>query len=190
MWCLYTSGMTTFQWAQLSLQAISAIGVIVALSLTIRQIRLLRASYVDLHDWNRRKAAQDATHEWKEYAADSVALEDKFHFRQLDGVVELAVLTNTFKEDLKLRASLHRILNYFEAIANGVRNGVFDESVIHDAFCAVFDLHIHRFGQYIKHRRASGATIWIEFDELNQKWVKKDQERPRRSNTGIANSKS
>jgi hypothetical protein len=177
--------MSNVQLAQLVVQCVSALMVLLGLLFTSRQLRLLRKTYVDLHDWNRRKAAQDASHEWQGYADDAVLLENTFHFREKQGVVDLAALLATFSTDTKAQASLHRILNYFEAIANGTRNGVFDEPIIRDAFCGVFDLHAQRFGAYIDHRRSHGAPkAWIEMEDLSQKWQREDRSRVARASTG------
>ena len=160
--------------------------VLAGLLFTTRQLRLLAKTYIDLHDWNRRKAAQDASHQWQEYADDAVLLENTFHFRDNQGIVDLPTLLAAFRADAKAQASLHRILNYFEAIANGTRNRVFDEPIIRDAFCGVFDLHSQRFGAYIEHRRSHGAPkAWIEMEDLSRKWTQEDRSRVARESTGV-----
>jgi len=181
--------MTNLQLVQVVLQSVSVAVVVVGFFVAVRQLRLVMRSFVDLHDWNRRKAAQDACHEWREYAEDAVLLENTFRFRDSHGLVELSKLLSTFNTDTKAQASLHRILNYFEAIANGTRNGVFDEPIIRDAFCGVFDLHVQRFGAYIEYRRSHGAPkAWIEMQDLAEKWQRDDRGRIQRDSTGAVSS--
>jgi len=53
--------MTTYEISQIIIQVASAVLVFGGLIYASLQLKLLRKTHVDEHEWNRRKAAQDAT---------------------------------------------------------------------------------------------------------------------------------
>lgn len=176
--------MTTFQTVQLSLQAVSACAVVIALTFTARQIRLLAANYRDLHEWNRRKAAQDASEKWGDFAEDAIRLSEAFHFDKHHHVANLETIVELFGANKTLEASLHRILNYLETLAIGVRNGVFDEEIIKFGFRLIMPRTLRRYGPYVDHRRDKVGQVWIELSELVQRWEKDENTRSARTLTG------
>jgi Domain of unknown function (DUF4760) len=152
--------------------------------LTVRQLRLLRLSYRDLHDSNRRKAAHDAAVEWAKCADDGVRLDACFHLREVHDVVLLEEANKVFAADPSARASLHRVLNYLESVANGVNHGVLDEHVVRSAFVTVFRKYLRRFAPYIEERRAKYPELWVDARDLASQWDAADQDRVKRLRLG------
>jgi hypothetical protein len=160
---------------QIATPAILAIG----LWLTLRQLRLLRQSYVDQHDWNRRKAAQDAIQTTqKSIGEDTPLLNEKFQVMTSYDTIPLDQIRDECDADPKVRMAIHRRLNTFEELAVGVHQGVFDEDVLNAAYKEVFRRTRNRFREYIDHRRSIGTdAAWKEFDNLTQEWVQQPHQR-------------
>ena len=53
------------------LVALQLIVVAIGLILAVRQLRLLTQQYRDLHDWNRRRASQEALNAWATMSKDN-----------------------------------------------------------------------------------------------------------------------
>ena len=172
--------MTLFQTLQLAMQGVTTIAVIVGISLTLRQLRLLRLSYRDLHDSNRRRAAHDAAVDWAKFADDGVKLETCFTFRDVHDVVLLDESTGVFAVEPSAKASLHRVLNHLESVANGVNHGVLDEKVIRSAYVTVFRKYLRRFAPYIEDRRSRYPELWVDARDLASQWDAADQRRATR----------
>jgi hypothetical protein len=93
---------------------------------TTRQLKLLRITYRDLHDWNRRKAAQDAIDNMQGIADDTPLLDDKFKIMERNDPIPLVQIRQECEADSHVRTVLHRRLNYFESLAVGVNQAVLD----------------------------------------------------------------
>jgi hypothetical protein len=176
--------MTSFQVLQLAMQAVTTTAVLVGIALTLRQLKLLHLSYRDLHDSNRRRAAHDAVVEWATFAEDGVKLDASFSFREPHDVVLLEETTRVFAGDPAAKASLHRVLNYLECVANGVNHGVLDEDVIRSAYVTVLRKYLIRFAPYIEERRSKYPELWVDVRDLASQWDAADQRRPKRSPLG------
>jgi len=168
------------------LQCVTTVAVVVGLILTLRQIRLLRISYRDLHDWNRRKAAHDAASAWAQFAEDTAKLESCFHFSDGIDAVSLEDTKTAFARDPLAQASLHRKLNYLESVASGVNHRVLDDDVIRSAFFTVLRKNLHRFASYIADRREKSPELWVDVRDLAAKWDADDQHRRERDRTGTS----
>lgn len=168
------------------LQAAALIVLLVGLLLTIRQIRLLRLSYVDLHDWNRRKAAQDAVDNVEHIAADTPLLDGKFQIMSKNDPIALKSILGACESTVEVQTAIHRRLNWFESLAGGVKQGVFDEEVIKDAYQRVFRSTHRQFSEYIDHRRnADSYDAWSEFGDMIERWDQEDKaSASRRKQTG------
>ena len=143
------------------------------LYLTVRQLVLLTRSYRDLHDWNRRKAAQDAVKHFIMSQKDNIIiLDDAFSIMSSKDPIPLETVQKKCKESPAVRSALHSRLNYFEHLAIGVREGVLDESVIRRAFEPMFKRSVRQFKPYIEHRRATGSrNAFMDLEALITEWT-------------------
>ncbi len=137
----------------------------------LRQFNVAVAAYRDLHDWNRRKAAQDAVDRYKDIQDDNLVLHTHFNVMESAAELELRQVEALCSQDPLIRKAVHRRLNYFEALATGCKQGVYDEDVIRIALESLFRRSLGQFRAYIVHRRNVGAKdLWIEFEALSNRW--------------------
>ena len=175
-----------FEWSKLILQLLTFLTAGVGLFFATRQLRFLVASYRDLHDWNRRKAAQDAIEKYRDVQEENLLLHDKFRVMESNDPIPLSDIQAECAGDAGVRTALHRRLNYFEALAVGCRQGVYDEDVVRVALEDMFGRSITQFKAYIDHRRGVGQkNVWREFEQLAEKWEAAREARPPRPLTGI-----
>jgi len=139
------------------------------LGLTTGQLDLLKKSYVDQHEWNRRKAAQDAIENTqKSIGEDAPLLNDKFQIMTSYDTIPLQRIRDECDADPKVRMAIHRRLNTFETLALGVQLGVYDEDVLKAAYKEVFRRTLNRFTEYINHRRnLETDTLWAQFGKTH-----------------------
>ncbi len=81
------------------------------------------------HDWQRRIAAQDALRQYNTSVALSSLQENFGYIDQVD-VVSLEKLESAFDKNKELKRELHQLLNYYESLARGISQGIYDENVI------------------------------------------------------------
>jgi hypothetical protein len=157
---------------RLSVQIATFAILLIGLWLTLRQLRLLRKSYVDQHEWNRRKAAQDAIENTqKAIGEDTFLLDAKFKIMTSYDTIPRTQILDECDADPKVRIAIHRRLNTFEILALGVKKGVYDEDVLKAAYKEVFRRTLNRFREYIEQRRnLETDLLWAQFEKLTQDW--------------------
>ena len=171
---------------RVALQGITLLIASLGVWLTVRQLGLLTASYRDLHEWNRRKAAYDALENFvKEVSPDIPLLEQHFKILTSNDEIPLNEIQKKIDGDPNLRGALHKRLNCFEALAVAVYEGVLDERVIKSSLEPAFKRAMSQFRAYINHRRANGyPTGWIILEQISDKWKQPEHRLPLRPLTG------
>lgn len=169
------------------LQIITILIAGVGISIAIYQLRLLRVTYCDFHDWNRRKAALEAVNKvFTAVAGDTPLLQDKFQILSSSDEIPLDRVRHECETDPKVRAALHRRLNFLEGLAIGIDQKVLDEMVVQKAFEPVCIKTVCQFKKYIEHRRNTGSQdAWKDLDDLCVKWQEAKTKSPKRLPTGV-----
>ena len=167
------------------------------LALTTHQLDMLKKTNIDLHDWNRRKAAQKAIDDMvPRIASDTPLLDHTFHILTNNGAtIPLETIEKACENNKSVRLAIHQRLDWFESLASGVQQGVFDEEVIKNYYQhLIADTYAH-FEEYILQRRKSERAktiwmdlegMWMDLEGMNERWCKQDKEKPARSKTGHA----
>lgn len=167
---------------KVTLQAATLLAVVVGLGFTFYQVRLLRLSYVDLHDWNRRKAAQDAVERIEVISKDTPLLNQKFRILTESNRIPLQDILCECEGDQEVRMALNRRLNYFQSLAGGIQQGVFDEEIIRHSYENVFRRTYNQFREYIDYRRDNaGRETWRDFVNITGRWETDNDPSPRAS---------
>ena len=160
--------------AQVFQLAVVAVGLV----LTINQIRIFSAQYRDLHEWNRRKAAQDAVQAFLNLAESNKLINQAFDYMQKNDPYAIERVNEECERTPELRVALTSLLNYFEMIAWGVRHSVYDEDLIRDSMASAMTLTCHRFGPYIAHKANHGQPdAWSEARACVAKWKREVEAR-------------
>ena len=163
--------MPTHDTIRTALQALQLVAFLGGFIFTIRHLRILSHQYRDLHDWNRRKASQDALDAWVEMAGTSNLINDAFNFLEHNDPLPLTLIQEKYGASPELRAAIHRLLNFFEGLAVGVKHGVYDEALIKTAFATVMEHVLFQFRDYTESRRRSGQSdSWLEAETLVSQW--------------------
>lgn len=127
------------------------------------------------HDWNRRQATQQQL--LRIVSGEFTELRQKL---QVKHRVNLADPNETIDSALRrldtdeARAQLtftaEMLFNYFETIALGVKNNVFDKSICYDHFGYTLTRYYKWGESHIRLRRSVHPAIWIEWRSLAEKW--------------------
>jgi hypothetical protein len=172
--------MTTAEKLQLVSATISACGLTVAAISAFFAVRSLRST----HDWNRRKAAQDATLLFNSRVIGRDLLERELGYLSSQEPIPLDALNEKFKNEPNLKAAVHSLLNYFEMLARGVNQNIYDEVVVRTAWKGAMQRAIERFGPYIRSRKGYSSNAWKELQGLAAQWTSQDLHSGRRAPTG------
>jgi len=159
------------------IQAISTSILAISVIYAGRQITLLRKQHGENHDWNRRIAAQQAIREYREIQASIEDLSHHFDYHNRTEGVAADNFNKKFEEVKHLQTSLHTALNYFEGLARGVRQGIYDEEVVKNAFHGSMISVYECFKYYICSRRKKwdNQKLWFELEALIDKWKQEER---------------
>ena len=159
------------------LQAATLITVLAGLGFTYWQVRLFRISHEDLHDWNRRQAAQEAIDEMVPRLSNDIPLiDEKFQILTNHDRIPLDTIIKECENGPAVRGALNRRLNYFESLAAGVHQGVFDEEVIKNAYQQLIKITLNQFSEYIDHLRGRGYSAFcLDIEGMTERWDEADK---------------
>lgn len=173
--------MTTELWFELVGLIAVILGLVFA-GVQFKQGRLAlehtAASHEQEYRWRRKIAAQEALSSY----SSSVVLSDlQKQLNYLDigrrGCIDLDEIEEKLEANPDLRADLHRLLNYYEALARGVLQGLYDDDVIKAGRRGAMNRAYTGFECYILERRKNGSpNAWSDFEALILKWDEAEQE--------------
>lgn len=157
------------------IQAVALLLLAGTLFFTGRQVSAAATELRANHDWHRRIAAQDALMQQRQHVLDSGLLEKEFQHTTTRDPIPLEKINSAINALPELRRALHSYLNYYEALARGVRQAVYDEEIIKAGCRGIMTRNWIRFGHYIAHRRNAGSPkAWLETELLLNQWQKQD----------------
>jgi hypothetical protein len=161
--------MSNYEIVSLLILSVSALFVGVTLIYLSKQIKLFISAHADNHDWNRRIETQHALDNVREVNTDS--LNKKFGYINRKDPILLDEILQAFEEEHSLQLLLHKLLNFYEGLANGVFLGMYDEVSIKASRKEPMEREFIRFKLYIDYRRnQSSKTAWIAYERLVKKW--------------------
>jgi hypothetical protein len=162
--------MTTYELLSLAVAFIGTTFVGTSILLLSKQVKIAVNVHADNHDWNRRIETQHAITKIRELNIDS--LNEKFGYLNRHEPIPLEEVKDAFKEDQSLQLLLHKVLNFYEGLANGVYLGTFDEKIIKVNRKGTMQRELSRFKYYIEYQRNSGnkQNAWAGYERLINKW--------------------
>ena len=166
------------------LQAMAWLATISGLFFVARQLRLARKSYVDLHDWNRRNAAQ--TLFWSFNSGFSFAgVQDALDYANVMQPLEVDYLQKKFSENKQLQLDVSKLLNFFECLCVGVQNGVYDRQIIETGFKGLLMHGWLVFKKHIEFRQnTTPYKSWETFAKFAHRWEAETKSLTLRAETG------
>jgi len=182
--------MTEYEEYSLIISLITACIALIGLVYAAIQIQAVRrqveASYKvneANHDWNRRMAAQSAINEFNQSTVTRT-LQVEFNFINLTEAIPLANIEAAFKKHSDLQNELHQFLNFYESIARGVFQKIYDEEVVKTARRTVMVRALKSFDAYIEERRkAYSNAAWAQLDALVAEWSLEEKGKIKRAST-------
>jgi len=133
------------------------------------------------HDWNRRVAAQAALGEYNQSVLSS-ALQSEFDYLNCREAIPLSKIEAGFANQPNLQKELHQLLNYYESLARGVFQNIYDEQVIKTGRRSAMIRALRAFNSYIDSRRKnSSPNAWTELESLVARWVAEEVGKDQRS---------
>lgn len=158
--------------------------------ITHRQLVLLMQHHDDNHTWNRKHAAEEACSrfETKETRLLTKHLDyiNRDHKQRPISKSDIDAVLAKFKKDnpndseglekleYDLRVEINNLLNYHEGLARGIRLGIYDETVIHEAFRGMILKSSYMFRPYTSERQkvSDNDRIWEDMTLLVERWEK------------------
>ena len=161
--------MTTYEVMSLIVTSVSAIFIGISVIYLSRQVKLFIAAHADNHEWNRRIETLHALGNIRGINTDD--LNEKFGFTNRKDPIPLAEILDAISENHSIQLTLHKLLNFYEGLANGVFMGAYDEESIKAYRRGPMEREFVRCKNYIEYRRhQSSKTVWIAYERLIKKW--------------------
>lgn len=136
------------------------------------------------HDWNRRMAAQAALKEFNQSVLIS-GLQSEFDYLNCNDPIPLKKIQEGFNNSPTLQRELHQLLNFYEGLARGVFQNIYDEEVIKAGRRSVMIRASKSFSSYIENRRktSSSNAAWDNLEALVVQWIANEKGKEQRSST-------
>lgn len=168
-----------------TLQAAAWLATVTGLFYVSRQLQIATKSYVNLHEWNRRNAAQTLFFDFNlNFSMTGVQL--AIDYTNLKQPIEVNVLVDKFKENKQLQLDVAKLLNFFECLAVGIQNGVYDKQIIEVGFKGLMQHGWLVFQNYIKYRQVDTMyKSWETFGKVIHAWEMEEKAFQERQRTGM-----
>lgn len=141
------------------------------------------------HEWNRRHSAMiEAEKSRDKYSRAIKSLNKTLNYREQEESYSLTDIhgficngnDHTKNPDItddgkKIKHNIYVILNYYEYLSIGIKNGVFDERIIRELVRGGLIKAHKLFGEYAQHIRdkhTKNKNQFIEIKKLAEKWSK------------------
>ena len=135
------------------------------------------------HDWNRRMASQAALKEYNQSILSS-GLQSEFDYLNCTESIPLSKIKDGFDKHPDLQTELHQLLNFYEGLARGVFQNIYDDEVIKAGRRSAMMKALRAFNSYIESRRkTSSPTAWTDLESLVAQWVLDEKGKTQRSPT-------
>jgi hypothetical protein len=135
------------------------------------------------HDWNRRMASQAALKEYNQSMLFS-GLQSEFDYLNCTESIPLSKIEKGFKNHPDLQKELHQLLNFYEGLARGVFQNIYDDEVIKTGRRTAMMNALRAFSSYIESRRkTSSPSVWTDLESLVAQWVLDEKGKKQRSPT-------
>ncbi len=149
--------MTVYEKLNIILFGFTAISAVIGIFIALKQLK-------SDHDWRRRHAAQSALFNFNQYVNDE-RLQNETDFLNVTDSIPLEELTQKNIELL-----IYKLLIFYENLARGVLQNVYDEEVIKKARKDSMIRTYRAFYSYIKNRRKMQDNAFHCFEKVVRKW--------------------
>ena len=182
--------MTNFELSSLIISGITALITLGGLAYAGVQIKKtkeqIQAAYkvnTADHDWNRRMASQAALKEYNQSILSS-ALQSEFDYLNCVESIPLSNIQEAFGKHPDLQSELHQLLNFYESLARGVFQNIYDEEVIKAGRRSAMMKALRAFNSYIESRRkTSSPTAWTDLESIVAQWILEEKGKAQRNPT-------
>jgi len=162
---------------QFFFQALAAISVAIGVCIAAYQLFRLKQIQRDNHVWNQKIEAQKALE--VRHHLDTSVVNDAFGPIRSNQKIETSELKEKLKDGEKypnLRTELHKLLNYYEGLARGIYQDMYDEEVIKLARKkSILSLH-HKYENYINFRQKyRNERAYYYLEKLALHWLEEDK---------------
>ena len=135
------------------------------------------------HDWNRRMASQAALKEYNQSILSS-SLQSEFDYLNCSESIPLKKIEEGFNKHPELQKELHQLLNFYEGLARGIFQNIYDDEVIKAGRRNAMMKALKAFNSYIEsRRRTSSPSAWTDLESLVAQWVLDEKGQTQRSST-------
>jgi len=153
-----------------------------------KQLKLLRLTHADNHDWNRRKSAQDLTMQLNDMLGDTDSLHKTLNVINRVEPIPLVEITEAIENDPSVQLKINKVLNIYSSVARGVLNGVYDREIIANSRRMAMIKTFDSFSSYIYQRRKESISIlWNYYESLVNEWKEEITAIETRQPTGLSN---
>lgn len=157
----------------LIIQTLNLIVLVIGIVFTYKQIKGARKEQKENYDWNKRIEAQKAVCQIVEIREDVKKIKKSFGYEnKKDETISYDVAKKILKENPDVEYSLYILLNFFENLTRGIKQGIYDEEVVKVALKGTMIDAYNYFKNYIKKHRKSRENdlLYKEFECVVLEW--------------------
>ena len=163
--------MSLYEILTAALTSINLIVVSIGIGYGLLQLKLLRKTYEDDHEWNRRHSAIYSIIGLSQANFNLGELNARIRFMERTSPIPSEEIIAVFEQDPSQQVVLHNLLTYYNSLAIGIKHRIFDEVLMREERGSLMIRIYETFEPYIKHRREKfQAKVWCDYEEIINKW--------------------
>lgn len=160
--------MTLFELSSILIQVFGLIFLSITILYAGRQIKISKNIHKETLDWNRKTTTENELNNRQDKEL-RLFLMKQFQFYVKNGIhiIPIVEIENAINSDVNVQLQIHSYLNKYERIARGVKNGIYDKTIIMDTAKYIIVKIYFNYVEYIKYRRKiANKNAWLNFEEL------------------------
>ena len=166
--------MTDYEYYRLLVNIIGTIGIVASAIYVSLQFRRSAKIHQQNFDWNKRIETRKKLDDNR--FDSNMFLNEKFCYIGNKHTIPVSEILKKIEEDSQIVVHLHRLLSYYEALANVVENNIYDEHLIKSSRRGSMIHTFTLFKDWIEYdRREANPKYYIKFEGLIQKWINEEK---------------
>jgi len=164
--------MTNFEYFSLFINTVTSLAIVVTVIYAALQFKRTAIIHEQNLEWSKRIETSKKLDDYNRLDS-ALFLNKKFKLIGRKHPLSVDVIKKVINEDSKVAVHVNRLLNYYEALAIGIENNIYDEIFIKSTRRGAMIRTFISFEDYIKYDRKEGnkPLTYIKYEKLIKKWV-------------------
>lgn len=167
--------MTEFETYSLIANLVATFSIVATAIYAVRQFRRSADIHQQNLEWNKRIETKRKLDDYN-MINSTIYLMKTFHHIKTKHAIEYKTVAAELAKDDEAVVHLNELLSYYESLASGIENHLYDEHLVKTSRRATMIRTYTAFKEYIEHDRIErDSKLWICLEALVTKWMNEER---------------